>query len=215
VEVVALTGGIGSGKSTVARMLRELGAVVIDADEAARAVVEPGTPGFAEVVAAFGEGYVKDGRLDRAALAELVFHDPDSLRRLNEITHPLVREWMAERQQEAEARGEPRVVLDIPLLFENGLQDAFGTILLVYAPPETQVRRLVEGRGFTEADARARIAAQLPMEDKRGRATHVIDNSGSEAETRRQVEDAWRRISSGAPPARWRRISSGGSPPAR
>lgn len=202
-EVVALTGGVGSGKSTVAGMLRELGATVIDADEAARAVVEPGTPGFLQIRDAFGERYVRAGRLDRAALAELVFHDPEALRRLNEITHPLVRQWMAERQQEAEARGEERVVLDIPLLFENGLQDAFATILLVYAPPDLQLRRLVEGRGFTDEDARARIAAQLPMAEKRGRATYVIDNSGSPAETRRQVEEIWSRISSaGAPPAR-------------
>ena len=202
-EVVALTGGVGSGKSTVAGMLRELGATVIDADEAARAVVEPGTPGFLQIRDAFGERYVRAGRLDRAALAELVFHDPEALRRLNEITHPLVRQWMAERQQEAEARGEERVVLDIPLLFENGLQDAFATILLVYAPPDLQLRRLVEGRGFTDEDARARIAAQLPMAEKRGRATYVIDNSGSPSETRRQVEEIWSRISSaGAPPAR-------------
>lgn len=202
-EVVALTGGVGSGKSTVAGMLRELGATVIDADEAARAVVEPGTPGFLQIRDAFGERYVRAGRLDRAALAELVFHDSEALRRLNEITHPLVRQWMAERQQEAEARGEARVVLDIPLLFENGLQDAFATILLVYAPPDLQLRRLVEGRGFTEEDARSRIAAQLPMAEKRGRATYVIDNSGSPAETRRQVEEVWSRISSaGAPPAR-------------
>ena len=199
-EVVALTGGVGSGKSTVAGMLRDLGATVIDADEAARAVVEPETPGFEAVREAFGDAYVKEGRLDRAALAELVFNDKDALQRLNGITHPLVRQWMAERQQEAEARGEPRVVLDIPLLFENGLQDAFATILLVYAPPETQLRRLVEGRGFAEADARARIAAQLPMDEKRSRATHVIDNSGSVADTRRQVEAAWREISSGAAP---------------
>lgn len=200
-EVVALTGGVGSGKSTVAGMLRALGATVIDADEAARAVVEPGTPGFDQVVAAFGERFVKDGRLDRAALAEHVFSDPDALRRLNEITHPLVRQWMAERQQEALARGDERVVLDIPLLFENGLQDAFATILLVYAPPETQLRRLVEGRGFSEADARARIAAQLPMEEKRGRATYLIDNSGSLEATRRQVEAAWREITERSRPA--------------
>jgi len=201
VEVIALTGGVGSGKSTVAGMLRELGATVIDADEAARAVVEPGTPGFEQVVEAFGDRYVQDGRLDRPALAELVFNDEAARQKLNSITHPLVREWMAERQQEAEQRGEPRVVLDIPLLFENDLQDAFATVLLVYAPPDLQVRRLVEGRGFTEADARARIAAQLPMEEKRGRTSHVIDNSGSLEDTRRQVEQAWREISSGGLPA--------------
>jgi dephospho-CoA kinase len=193
-EVLALTGGVGSGKSTVAEMLRELGATVIDADEAARAVVEPGTAGFHEVVDAFGHRFLKDGRLDRAALAELVFHDAAARRRLNEITHPLVRQWMAERQREAEERGEARVVLDIPLLFESGLQDAFSTVLLVYAPAEVQLRRLLEGRGFTEADARARLAAQLPIDQKRERAAYVIDNSGTRQETRRQVEAVWHRI---------------------
>src|SRR5947209_18606157 len=105
-------------------MLRELGATVIDADEAARAVVEPGTPGFEAVREAFGDRFVRDGRLDRAALAELVFNDEEARRRLNAITHPLVREWMAARQLEAERRGDPLVVLDIPLLFENGLEAA-------------------------------------------------------------------------------------------
>lgn len=200
-EVVALTGGVGSGKSTVAEMLRELGAVLIDADEAARAVVEPGTPGFQQVVAAFGDRFVKDGRLDRAALAELVFNDPDARRRLNEITHPLVRQWMAERQAEAEDRGARWAVLDIPLLFESGLQDAFRTIVLVWTPPDLQVRRLVEGRGFGEADARARVDAQLPIEAKRERSTHVIDNSGSLQDTRRQVAEAWRRITRESQPA--------------
>lgn len=200
-EVIALTGGVGSGKSTVAQMLKDLGATVIDADEAARAVVEPGTPGFQQVVETFGERYVKDGRLDRAALAELVFNDPDALRRLNEITHPLVRQWMAERQQEAADRGERRVVLDIPLLFESNLQDAFPTILLVWAPPDVQVKRLIEGRGFTEPDARARVAAQLPIDGKRARASHVIDNSGSPEDTRRQIEQAWRQITGGSGPA--------------
>ena len=196
-EVIALTGGVGSGKSTVAGMLRELGATVIDADEAARAVVEPGGEGFHRVVEAFGDRFVRDdGRLDRQALAKLVFADDEALRRLNEITHPLVREWMAARQAEAEERGERWAVLDIPLLFENGLEDAFRTILLAWAPPMTQVRRLVEGRGFAEADARARVAAQLPIDQKRARATYVIDNSGSLDETRRQIEQAWREITS-------------------
>ena len=195
-ETIGLTGGVGSGKSTVAAMLRELGATVIDADEAARAVVEPGQPGFQQVVKAFGDSFVREGRLDRQALAELVFNDPDALRRLNEITHPLVREWMARRQEEAEERGESHVVLDIPLLFENGLEAAFPKVILVWVPADLQVRRLVEGRGFGEADARARVAAQLPIDSKRERARYVIDNSGSEAETRRQVAAAWREITS-------------------
>lgn len=191
-RLIALTGGVGSGKSTVAAILRELGAAVIDADEAARAVVEPGTEGFRQVVEAFGPEVVRGGRLDRPALARLVFQDAAARERLNAITHPLVREWMAERQREAEAAGAPCAVLDIPLLYENGLDAAFETVVVVWVPPELQVRRLVEGRGFSEADARARVAAQLPIDSKRERATHVIDNSGSREETRRQVERVWR-----------------------
>jgi dephospho-CoA kinase len=194
-RLVALTGGVGSGKSTVAAILKELGATVIDADEAARVVVEPGTEGFAQVVEEFGPGVVRDGRLDRQALADLVFQERAARERLNAITHPLVREWMAERQREAEARGDAVAVLDIPLLYENGLEAAFETVIVVWAPAEAQVRRLVEGRGFGEADARARVAAQLPIDEKREHATYVIDNSGSPDATRSQVERVWKEIS--------------------
>lgn len=184
-------------------MLGKLGATVIDADEAARAVVEPGTEGLRRVVGTFGERVVRLGRLDRQALADLVFADPEALRRLNEITHPLVRIWMAERQQEAVLRGDRWIVLDIPLLYENGLDAAFPAVILVWAPPEVQVRRLVAGRGFSEADAKARVAAQMPIDDKRSRASYVIDNSGSLDTTRLQVEATWREITSpGAAPAR-------------
>lgn len=196
-DLIALTGGVGSGKSTVAAILRELGAVVIDADEAARAVVEPGTEGFREVVEAFGEKVVRDGRLDRQALADIVFADDAARQRLNAIVQPRVRDRMAEQQQEAEARGEPRAVLDIPLLYENGLDAAFPTVIVVWVPAEVQVRRLVEGRGFSEADARARIAAQQPIDEKREKASYVVDNSGSPEETRRQVVDIWARITRG------------------
>jgi len=198
--VIGLTGGIGSGKSTVAQMLRALGATVIDADEAARAVVEPGTPGFAQVVEAFGDGYVRDGRLDRQALADLVFHDEAARLRLNAITHPLVRQWMAERQAEALERGDRWIVLDVPLLFENSLEAAFPVIVVVWTPADLQVERLV-GRGLRAADARARVAAQLPIDSKRDRATHVIDNSGPIEATRRQVEATWAAITSGGRPA--------------
>lgn len=194
-RLVALTGGIGSGKSTVAQMLREAGATVIDADEAARAVVEPGTPGFEAVLAEFGPDHFRDGRIDRARLADLVFSDEAARARLNAIVHPLVREWMGERQREAEGRGDPVAVLDIPLLYENGLDAAFPEVIVVHVPPEMQVRRLVEGRGFTEAAARARIASQMPIDEKRGRAAHVVDNSGDRAQTRRQVLEVWSRIS--------------------
>ena len=200
--VIGLTGGVGTGKSTVAAMLRELGATVLDADEASRAVVEPGTPGFEQIVEAFGRGIVRDGRLDRQALADLIFADAKARERLNAITHPLVREWMAEGQQAAIERGDRWIVQDIPLLYENGLDALFPEVILVWAPPELQVRRLVEGRGLAVSDARARIAAQLPIGEKRARARHVIDNSGSLEETRRQVEATWRELTAEGPPAR-------------
>ena len=193
-DVIGLTGGIASGKSTVAEMLRELGASVIDADEAARAVVEPGTPGLAEIVAAFGPEVLDGERLDRARLGRIVFADAEARRRLEAITHPRVREWMAERQREALERGERRVVLDIPLLFENGLETGMGAVLLAYAPEAVQIRRLIERSGLSEAEARARLAAQLPIEDKVARSTYVIDNSGSLDATREQVQKVWREL---------------------
>lgn len=190
-KLIGLTGGVGSGKSTVAEILRALGATVIDADEAAHAVYEPGTPGFDAVVAEFGPEYVKDGRIDRARLGRLVFDDPAARARLNAIVHPRVREWMTERTREAIDRGDEIVVQDVPLLYENGLDGLFSSVVLVYAPPEVQLQRLVEGRGVPEDRARAMIAAQMPIDEKRRRAHHVIDNGGTREDTRRQVEDMW------------------------
>ena len=190
-KLIGLTGGAGSGKSTVAMMLRDLGAVVVDADEATHAVYEPGTPGFAAVVREFGDYYVRDGRIDRQRLGELVFKDAASRRRLNAIVHPLVREWMAARTVEAAERGAEVVVQDVPLLFENGLERLYSSVVLVYVPEEMQRERLVKGRGFTPERARAVIAAQVPIEEKRRRAHHVIDNSGTVEQTRAQVEQLW------------------------
>ena len=193
-KLVGLTGGVGSGKSTVAVILRELGAAVIDADEASHAVYEPGTPGFAAVVREFGKAFVRDGGIDRKALGELVFKDPGALQRLNAIVHPLVREWMAERTIEAVERGAEVVVQDVPLLFENKLESLFVTVVLVWVPREVQVERLVSGRGFTRERAREVIAAQMPIDEKRNRATHVIDNTGSIESTRSQVERLWQTL---------------------
>ncbi len=193
-KLVGLTGGVGSGKSTVAEMLRELGAVVVDADEAAHAAYEPGTPGFDAVVREFGDAYVAEGRIDRARLGELVFQDAGARRRLNDIVHPLVREWMAQRTAEAVERGANVVVQDVPLLFESSLERFFSSIVLVYVPEEVQIERLVSGRGLTQQRARAMIAAQMPIEAKRGRAHHVINNSGTRDETRAQVEAVWRQL---------------------
>ena len=197
-KIVGLTGGIGTGKSTVSAMLRDLGATVIDADEATRAVQARGSEGLRQLVAEFGEGILTaGGELDRARLADIAFNDPEARQRLNAIVHPLVRLWMAERQQEAVERGDPLVVMDIPLLFEARGAGAFETVLLVYAPEELQLRRLVELRGMPEAAARARMAAQLPIEEKRRLATHVIENTGSLDELRGRVERVWRELSEG------------------
>jgi dephospho-CoA kinase len=191
VKLVGLTGGVGSGKSTVAAMLRELGAAVIDADEASHAVYEPGTPGFAAVVKEFGDEYARDGRIDRKRLGELVFKDTQARQRLNAIVHPLVREWMAARTQEAAERGAKVIVQDVPLLFENGLEQLFTTVVLVWVPEEIQVDRLAGGRGFTRERAREVIAAQMLIDEKRARAKHVIDNSGTLRMTRAQVDRLW------------------------
>jgi len=172
-------------------MLRELGAEVIDADEASHAVYEPGTPGFAAVVRDFGKSFVRDGRIDRKAIGALVFKDAEARRRLNAIVHPLVREWMARRTAEAMERGAVVVVQDVPLLFENKLEGLFPTTVLVWVPPDVQIERLVSGRGFTDERAREVLAAQLPIDDKRSLATHVIDNSGTPESTRAQVARLW------------------------
>ena len=190
-KLIGLTGGAGSGKTTVSAMLRDLGAVVIDADEAAHAVYEPGSAGFDAVVGEFGPDYVRDGRIDRGRLGELVFKDADARHRLNAIVHPLIREWMAARTAEAAIQGAGVVVQDVPLIFENGLERLYSTVILVYVPEHQQVTRLVEARGIAEARARAMIASQMPIEEKRKLAHHVIDNSGSPEATRQQVEWLW------------------------
>ena len=190
-KLIGLTGGAGSGKSTVAEMFRELGAAVVDADEATHAVYAPGTPGFEAVVREFGEEFVRNGEIDRKKLGEVVFNEPAERRRLNAIVHPLVRQWMAERTAEAVEGGAEVVVQDVPLLFENSLQGLFSGTVLVYARPAIQVRRLIEERGLSAARADAVLAAQMPIDEKRPLADFVIDNNGSLDETRRQVEEVW------------------------
>jgi dephospho-CoA kinase len=193
-RIIGLTGGIGSGKSTVSAMLQDLGATVVDADEGARVVVEPSQPALQEIRERFGgEVFGSDGALDRDRLADVVFADEHAREDLNAITHPRVRAWMAERMQAAAAAGAAAVVLDIPLLFESGLTAGLDDIVVVWSPVETQVARAV-GRGFREDDVRARLASQIPLDDKRKQATVVIDNSGSVEDTRTQVEAFWRRL---------------------
>jgi dephospho-CoA kinase len=179
-------------------MMRELGATVVDADEATHAVYEPGSPGFDAVVREFGQGIVANGLIDRAGLGAIVFNDPVARRRLNDIVHPLVREWMAEKTAEAAERGADVVVQDVPLLFENGLERLFSSVVLAYVPEAVQVERLVAGRGLAPERARAIVAAQMPIEEKRALAHHVIDNSGTREETRAQVRSIWKQIAGNA-----------------
>jgi dephospho-CoA kinase len=194
--LVGLTGGIGSGKSEVSRRLAELGAVVVDADLVAREVVEPGTEGFEQVVAAFGPEVVDQatGRLDRDRLATLVFADADARARLNAIVHPLVRARTAELVIAA-ASADPHAVVvnDVPLLVEAGLATAghYGAIVVVAAEPATQRRRLVEQRGMSAADADARIAAQAPLADKLAVADYVVHNDGDLAALDAEVRQVW------------------------
>jgi dephospho-CoA kinase len=187
---VGLTGGIASGKSTVARMLVELGAVLIDGDALAREVVARGTPGLAQVVAEFGGDLLtEEGDLDRAALGKIVFSDDDARRRLEAITHPLIFERYAEL--EAAAPDGALVVHDIPLLAESGRADTFDEVIVVDAPPELQIRRMMDDRGWTRDEAESRIAAQASREDRLAIATYVIDNTGTLAELRARVEQVY------------------------
>jgi dephospho-CoA kinase len=194
---VGLTGGIASGKSTVSAMLRELGAVVIDADQLARDVVAPGTPGLAAVVEEFGPGVLTDaGALDRPAVARIVFADEAARRRLEAIIHPLVFEEIQRLEQEARAGAV--VVHDIPLLAESGRADTFDAVLVVDAEPATQVERMVRDRGWTPEEAEARMAAQASPQERRAVATHLVANKGTLAELRERVEEIYAEL---APPA--------------
>jgi dephospho-CoA kinase len=193
---VGLTGGIGSGKSEVSRRLAAHGAVIIDADVAAREVVAPGTPGLAQVAEAFGpEVLGPDGALDRERLGAIVFRDPALRAKLNAITHPLVREWMtAAERAAAERTGADKdliVVHDVPLLAESRRADGFDLVIVVDVPPELQVERLVSQRGMTPDQARARMAAQASREQRLAIAGVVIDNSGSLDDLDRRVAEVW------------------------
>ncbi len=188
--LVGLTGGIGSGKSTVSELLAERGAVIIDADAVVREVQQPGSPVLAELAERFGpEVLTETGELDRAALARIAFADPEALADLNRIVHPAVGREM-NRRIEAQRETSNVVVLDIPLLTERP-RDGLQAIIVVDVPVEVQVRRLVEGRGFDENDARARIARQASREQRLATATYVIDNSGTIEDLVPQVDRLW------------------------
>lgn len=191
--IVGLTGGIGAGKSTVSALLAQRGAVIVDADAITREVQQPGSPVLDRLRERFGDGVIaEDGSLDRPALAAIAFSDADALKDLNAIVHPAVNAAMTERIL-AQRETDRVVVLDVPLLAENprkGLQ----AVIVVDAPVEVQVERLVGSRGFDEADARARIDKQVSREQRLERATHVIDNSGSPDDLVPQVDALWEQL---------------------
>ncbi|MFF0305795.1 dephospho-CoA kinase [Streptosporangium sp. NPDC004379] len=191
---VGLTGGIGSGKSEVARRLAALGAVVIDADRIAREVVEPGTEGLARIVEVFGTEILRrDGALDRERLGSIVFSDSGRLAALNGIVHPLVGARVAELQDRAAE--EAIVVYDVPLLAENGLAPMYDVVIVVDAADDVRLARLLELRGMTERDARARIAAQATREDRLKIADIVVPNDGTLEELQARAEEVWAELS--------------------
>lgn len=191
-HLIGLTGGIATGKSTVAAELGRHGATVIDADAAAREVVEPGQPALEEIAARFSrEVITADGRLDRARLGSIVFADPEARRDLERITHPRVRDLMQRRIAAALAADADLIVAEVPLLFETKSEGLYEGVMVVYAPPAVQLERLMARDGVDTAAARQRLTAQIPIDEKRERATWVIDNSGSVDATREQVTRWW------------------------
>jgi len=191
-RVLGLTGGIGSGKSMVAQIFAELGAVVIDADQLAREVVEPGQPALQEIASTFGpDVLLPDGRLDRPKLAGIIFSDPAERAKLDAITHPRIRERM-EGQIEARRWGRGVLILDIPLLYENNRTNMVEKVIVVWVDAQTQLQRIRQRDGLSAEAARQRISAQMPLDAKRARADHVIDNTGGRDETQRQVEAIYR-----------------------
>ncbi|MBW3553662.1 MAG: dephospho-CoA kinase [Gemmatimonadetes bacterium] len=198
---IGLTGNIGSGKSSVARVWERLGARVVDADILARRAVEPGSPGLERVRAAFGPDVTAaDGSLDRGALRRIVLADPSARKRLERIVHPEVARLREEEEARLLADGTTAVVHDIPLLFEVGLQDAFDVLVVVDAPEEVRAARLRRDRGLSDDEIRGLMAAQMPAAEKRARADLVIDNGGTLEELERRAEAAWSRMTGGAEP---------------
>lgn len=194
--VAGLTGGIATGKSTVAAMFASAGAVVIDADRIAHEVVRPGTTVHAEIVAHFGAGILlPDGAVDRKQLAAIIFGDPAEQHALERMVHPQVkREVAVQLDRIREAAPESVVIVDVPLLFETGMDRGLTATILVYAPEAVQLQRLIARDGLTELAAQARLRAQMPIEAKKSRATIVIDNSGFLEDTRRQAMEVYRRL---------------------
>lgn len=191
--IIAVTGGIAAGKSTVVREFAALGATVVDADQLSRDAVAPGSPGLARIRERFGDGVIAgDGSLDRAALGRAIFHDDEARKALNGIVHPEVQRLSAERFAEA-LRADPDavVIYDIPLLAESGRTDEFDAVVVVFAPEEVRLRRLIDLRGMSESDARARIRAQATDAERAAIATWTIDTSGDLSTTVAQARELW------------------------
>lgn len=188
-QIIGITGGIASGKSSVSLYIQELGFTIVDADVASRAVVEPGEEAYHQVVKAFGEDILLvDGNIDRVKLGSIIFHDQEKRLLLNSIVHPAVRNWMRLKTEKALAAGEETVFMDIPLLFESKLTFMVEKTLLVYVDERVQLERLMNRNGLSETDALARIHSQMPLADKKVLADAVIDNNGNLKETKRQVK---------------------------
>ena len=190
-KVIGLTGGIASGKSTVSGLLREqYGAAVLDADEVAREIAEPGEPLWEAFVSRYGKERVlcKNGSLDREAIAEIVFHDASERSWMDEAAHPLIKQRMLDRLADCKTAGETLVVLDVPLLYEAGWEKIPDEVWVVYVDRETQLQRLMHRNQLSEKLAQERILSQMPMEEKKLRADVVIDNSGTREETVAQVQ---------------------------
>jgi dephospho-CoA kinase len=188
-RVFGLTGGIGCGKSAVAGLLREAGIPVVDADAIAREAASPGTPCHAEIVAEFGEGILfPDGSIDRGKLGGIVFSDPSLRARLEAITIPRIREGIEESLSRLEAEGHAAAFVEAALLLENRRESRFEAVVCVHCAPEEQLRRIVSRGGLSESEARRRIAAQMPAEEKARRSDHVVDNSGAISETAARVD---------------------------
>ena len=196
---IGLTGGIGAGKSVAANRFQELGAVVIDHDVLARQAVAPESPGLAQVVAEFGpEMLLPDGSLNRSALGAVVFGDADARRRLNAIVHPAIFDLSAAAESAAQNNNDKSIIVhDIPLLVETGQEADFDLLLVVDAPAELRVQRLMHARGLSEADARARISAQISDEERLAPADKILDGAGTVANLRHQVDVLWAEIIKG------------------
>jgi len=189
VQIIGLTGGIATGKSTVSTILKKAGAVIIDADRIARDVVKKGLPAYLEIIDTFGDTVLlPDGEIDRSVLGDIIFNDPQKKQLLNRIVHPYVSEETNFQLKHIE-KTHPNtiVILDIPLLMEAQMHRDLSDVIVVYVPEHTQIKRLMRRDGISEADARARVRSQMPIEEKKDLATIVIDNSGTRENTRKQT----------------------------